>query len=227
MKKIIILCLLFCIANLSAQETGQHHTGFWYQYFGNNRVTEKMSVLTEAQLRYFEQSKNFQELVLRTGVKYSFANNASITLGYAYLSTDDTFEEFPDEDKIREHRIFEQLILKQKIWEVYLEHRYRLEQRFIDFEDQKDTQHRARYRVQLTLPLTNTFFVNLSEEVMLNLQDDIFNQNRLYAGLGVRVTDNLNVEAGFLKTHFYGANYDRILLGVTYNPDLRGVFKKK
>ncbi|GGW21883.1 DUF2490 domain-containing protein [Arenibacter certesii] len=227
MKNIFGLCLLLCIVNLNAQDSGDHKTGFWYQYVGHNRVSEKMSVLTEVQLRYFEQSKNFQELVLRTGANYSFAKEVNITLGYAYLFTDDTFEEFPDEENIREHRIFEQVTLKQQFWEMYLEHRYVLEQRFLDFGDQNETQHRARYRLQLTLPLTNTFFVNLSDEVMLNLQEDIFNQNRLYAGLGVRVTNNLNVEAGFLKTHFSHANYERLLLGVTYNPDLRGFFKKK
>ena len=66
--------------------------------------------------------------------------------------------------------------------------------------------------------------MNFYDEIFLNLQGDVYGQNRLYAALGVNVTDNLSVQAGYLKNHFPTRNYDRLQIGVIFNPDLR---KKK
>jgi hypothetical protein len=127
----------------------------------------------------------------------------------------------------REHRIFEQFILKNKVWELLFEHRYRLEQRFLELGDATDTQHRARYRIQMTLPLTDTFFLNFYDELFINLQDDLFGQNRLYGAVGVHITENSSVQVGYLRNQFANAVYDRLQIGFFFNPDLRKVFAKK
>ncbi|CAM4403792.1 DUF2490 domain-containing protein [Zobellia nedashkovskayae] len=226
MKKILLGLIFLCSILTYAQDSGENSLGTWHMYFGTNKVSDKFSIHTEGQLRYYEQADNFNQLLLRTGLNYHINPDAIVTMGYGYITTDGTFEEFPGEANSREHRIFEQLILKNKVWEFLFEHRYRLEQRFLDFGETTETQHRARYRIQVTLPLTDIFFLNFYDEIFLNLQDDVFGQNRLYAALGVNVTDNLSVQAGYLKNHFPSANFDRLQIGVTYNPDLRGIFKK-
>lgn len=228
MIRSLLVSILFCSSFLSmAQETGENSLGSWHMYFGTNKVSDKLSIHTEAQLRYYENGKNFNQLLLRTGLNYHINPNAIATLGYGHITTDGTFEEFPDETNSIEHRIFEQFILKNKVGEFLFEHRYRLEQRFIDFGDRTDTQHRARYRLQVTLPLTDIFFLNFYDEVFLNLQDDVFGQNRLYGALGINVTSNLSAQVGYMKNHFPNANFDRLQIGVIYNPDLRGIFKKE
>ncbi|WP_421806169.1 DUF2490 domain-containing protein, partial [Flagellimonas sp.] len=100
-------------------------------------------------------------------------------------------------------------------------------QRFFDFGDVTDTQHRARYRIQVTLPLTDTFFLNFYDELFINLQDNLFDQNRLYAAFGVNITENSNIQLGYLRNQFANAVFDRLQFAVFYNPDLRGFFKKK
>lgn len=222
----IFLIALMAMFHLSAQDTGEDDWGAWYMYFGTNKVSEKWSVHTEAQFRYYETTSNFNQLLLRTGANYHINPNAIATLGYGYISTDGTFEEFADEVNSKEHRIFQQFILKNKVGEFLFEHRYRLEQRFLDFGTDTDTQHRARYRLQLTLPLTDTFFLNFYDEVFLNLQDSVFGQNRLYGALGIHITANSSIQLGYLKNHFSGINFDRIQLGVFFNPDLKKVFNK-
>lgn len=219
-KTFLLLALFFTISNF-AQEIGDDEFGSWYMYFGTNKVSEKLSIHTEAQFRYYEQADNFNQLLLRTGLNYHINPNAIATIGYGYISTDNTFEEFSDETRIKENRIFEQFILKNKVGQFKFEHRYRIEQRFIDFGNRTDTQHRARYRLQITLPLTDIFFLNFYDEIFLNLQDSVYGQNRLYGALGVNVTDNLSIQAGYLKNHFPTANFDRLQIGVFYNPDLR------
>lgn len=210
----------------SAQETGEDEWGAWYMYFGTNKIAKRFSIHTEAQFRYYEPTSNFNQLLLRTGLNYHINPNAIGTMGYGYISTDGSFEEFPNETNSKEHRIFQQFILKNKVWELHFEHRYRLEQRFLDFGDTTDTQHRARYRIQVTLPLTNTFFLNFYDELFINLQDDLFGQNRLYGAVGIHITENSSMQIGYLRNQFTNAVFDRFQIGIFYNPDLRGLFKK-
>jgi len=221
MKKITLLIIVLLSGVLSAQNTGEEDWGAWYMYFGTNKISDKFSLHTEAQFRYYETTGNFNQLLLRTGINYHINPDAVVTLGYGYITTDGTFEEFPDEIDTKENRIFQQLILKNKVGEFLFEHRYRLEQRFIDLGDITDTQHRARYRLQVTLPLTDIFFINVYDEVFLNLQDEVFGQNRLYAALGLHITANSALQIGYLKNHFSAINYDRLQVGFFYNPDLR------
>ena len=236
MKRIILLLTLLFTITSFAQEIGDDQLGSWYMYFGTNKISDKFSIHTEGQLRYFEQANNFNQLLLRTGINYHLNPDAIATFGYGFISTDPTFEDFRlvggdgqvEDSKISEHRIFEQLILKNTVGQFKFEHRYRLEQRFItdkDF-DISETQHRARYRLQITLPLTDVFFLNFYDEIFLNLQDRVYGQNRLYAALGINVTENLSVQAGYLKNHFPTANFDRLQIGVIFNTDLRKKIKE-
>ena len=183
MKKITTL-LFLVILSVNAQQPGEDETGSWFMYFGTNKIAERFSIHTEAQFRYYETASNFNQLLLRTGLNYHINNDAIATIGYGFINTDPDFEDFrvfddiiEDDIRIDEHRIFEQFILKNKVWEFLFEHRYRIEQRFITFGDRGDfdfrrtTQHRARYRIQATLPLTDTFFLNFYDELFINLQD--------------------------------------------------------
>lgn len=233
MKKIVLLLTLFLI-NLStySQDNGDDKLGSWHMYFGTNKVSEKLSIHTEAQIRYFENGKNFNQLLLRTGLNYHISDEAIVTLGYGHITTDGTFEEFDDEVNALENRIFEQFILKNKVGKFKFEHRYRLEQRFIRSGDKgqanysKSNQHRARYRLQVTYPLSNVFFLNFYDEIFLNLQDNVYGQNRLYGAIGANVFKNTSVQIGYLKNHFPTRNYDRLQIGVIFNTDLRKKIKE-
>ncbi|TAI49212.1 DUF2490 domain-containing protein [Flagellimonas allohymeniacidonis] len=225
--RLFLLAFFSGVLLINAQENGEDQFGGWYMYFGMNRISEKLSVHSEAQFRYYETSGNFNQLLLRTGLNYHINPNAIATGGYAFIKTDGSFEEPENGRDSREHRIFQQFILKNKVWEFLFEHRYRLEQRFLDFGDFTDTQHRARYRIQVTLPLTDVFFLNFYDELFINLQDDLFGQNRLYGALGIHLTPNSSVQLGYLRNQFTSAVFDRLQIGFFYNPDLRGIFKKK
>ena len=224
-KTVTLLALFFTLSNF-AQQIGDDKLGSWHMYFGTNKISEKLSIHTEAQLRYYENGKNFNQLLLRTGLNYHINPNAIATFGYGHITTDGTFEEFPDEENSKENRIFQQFILKNTVGKFKFEHRYRLEQRFIKFADRKDTQHRARYRIQVTYPLSDVFFLNFYDEIFLNLQDDVYGQNRLYGAIGANVFKNTSVQIGYLKNHFPSANFDRLQIGVFFNPDLRKKIKE-
>ncbi len=212
---------------LNAQNPGEEEWGIWYMYFGTNRVSEKLSVHTEGQFRYYDVPDNFNQLLLRTGLNYHIDKSAMATVGYAFIKTDNSFEEPEGVFDSREHRIFQQFILRNEVWKFLFEHRYRLEQRFLDFGPTKDTQHRARYRIQLTLPLTHRFFLNFYDELFINLQDELFGQNRLYGAVGIHINKISSLQFGYLRNQFTNAVFDRWQIGFFFNPDLRGIFKKK
>jgi hypothetical protein len=232
---LIVLLLLVTLSSTSlySQETGEDKLGAWYMYFGMNRISDDWSIHSEAQFRFYETLSEFNQLLLRTGANYHISDRAIATLGYAYIWTDPTYLDEPLQDapfagnEINEHRIFQQFLLYNAVGKFKFEHRYRLEQRFLSQEDFEtgqrlnDTQHRARYRLQVTFPLTDTFFLNGYNELFINLQEPLFGQNRLYLALGAKLNPELSLQAGFLKNSFSGADFNRLQLGVFFNPDLR------
>lgn len=226
-KKTLPLFLLFVSVVSNAQQPGEDKWGGWYMYFGTNKVSDRLSIHSEAQFRYYETATNFNQMLLRAGLNYHINPDAIATAGYAFIDTDNSFGETPGEINSKEHRMFEQFILKNKVWEFLFEHRYRLEQRFLDFGDVTETEHRARYRIQMTLPLTDTFFLNFYDELFINLQDELFGQNRLYGAVGVNITENSSMQVGYLRNQFSNAVYDRLQIAVFFNPDLSGLFSKK
>jgi len=225
MKKTIITLILSLITiNAFSQDTGEDDLGAWYMVFNTSKVSEKLSIHAEAQFRFFETVSNFNQLLLRTGLNYHISDKAIATLGYGYINTDGTFEDFPGEENSNEHRIFEQFILKNKVGKFAFEHRYRIEQRFINSGGINDTQHRGRYRLLITFPIDDHWFLSAYDEIFINFQEPIFGQNRLYGAVGYKFNKDFNIQLGYLKNHFTGINFDRLQLAVFINTDLR---KKK
>ncbi len=225
MKLQTLLLFLLCfmaLGSLKAQETGEDKLGTWLMYFGTHRISDPFSIHTEVQYRTYEFGSNFNQLLLRTGLNYHFADNAMATLGYGNIPSDGTFLDPEGEKNSKEHRIYEQLAFKNSLGKVDFSHRYRLEQRFLESATGvKDTQHRMRYLLRLTYPLNAQWFLTAYDEIFINLQEPLFGQNRLYAALGYKVNSSISLEMGYLKNHFTGANFDRFQLGVWWRTDWR------
>lgn len=226
MKKLLIaVILLLSIQSSYSQNDGQQDLGAWAMLFTTNRISEKMSIHAEVQYRNYEVGSNFNQLLLRTALNYNLSDNAMVSFGYGNITTDGTFEEPEDEENITENRIYEQFVLRNSVGKLKFSHRYRLEQRFINNPiSGNDTQHRARYFLRLTYPLSDLLYVTAYDEVFINLQGDTFGQNRLYGALGYKFNKNFRTEVGFLKNHIGNRNFERLQVAVFINTDLR---KKK
>ncbi|WP_415374338.1 DUF2490 domain-containing protein [Patiriisocius sp. Uisw_017] len=225
MKRLLALTVILSVLPLTktnAQETGQDKLGSWRMFFGNVRLSERISISPEIQYRTYEVGSNFNQLLVRNGFNWHITDKAAVTLGYAYISTDVTFEEPSGEENITEHRLYGQFIIRNSLWKFKSVHRYRFEQRFIDSPTNGNaTQYRARYLLRLTYPITETWYVSAYNEIFINLQEPIFGQNRLYGAVGYKWSKDLRSEIGYLKNHFTGINFDRLQLGFWYNLDLR------
>ena len=131
-QKIKIILSVFALGSLLGFT--QQDTGNWLMYFGTNKISEKFSIHSEAQYRNHTISPtNIEQLLVRTGLNYHFKPNASATFGYAHIGNH-VYESSRRSPETEEHRIWQQLLTTNNIGRIKFEHRYRLEERFIEVE---------------------------------------------------------------------------------------------
>ncbi|MFV8343864.1 DUF2490 domain-containing protein [Flavobacterium sp. XS2P39] len=183
----------------------------WLAYTGTFKISPKIAFHTEYQWRRVEGLKNPQQSLLRTGVNYALRKDVSLNVGYAFAETD-PYGDYPNANAFSEHRIYEQIILKNPIGKVDVSHRFTLEQRFIEKflnqngEINKDWVflNRIRYRLRTEIPVyKNSLSIILLDEVFAgfgkNVEANVFDQNRLAALVGYKVNKNIKIEAGYLS----------------------------
>ena len=221
MKRInlIIACVVVPITFLS--QTKEDKLGSWWMYFGTHHLNEKYSIHYETQLRHYEVGTNFFQLLPRVGLNYKIDDNSMVTAGYAWIPTQPDLGEGLDGDLVTENRIWQQFILRNKINNIKFRHRYRLEQRWVKQNDVTSYKNRARYMLSAKVPLSKNesspLFLFIYDEIFLHIDDNPFNQNRLYGALGYTVNKNMNIQAGYLRHRNGDLNLDRLQLAVFLN----------
>lgn len=221
-KLLVVLIILITSFQSQAQENGENELGSWWMLFANHRISDDFSIHSEIQYRTYEFGSNFNQLLVRAGLNYHLTDNSSVTLGYGNIPTDTSFEELEGEKNQRENRIYQQFATTQSLGNFKLSHRYRLEQRFFDDGfGNTDTQHRARYSLRLTYPVSEKWFLTAYDELFINLQEPLFNQNRLYGAIGYKLNKMASFQMGYLKNHFTNSDFERFQLGLSLKFDYR------
>ena len=140
--------------------------------------------------------------------------------------------------KFYENRLYQELLLKRKWGIAGVNHRFRLEQRWLEVDGQTDYSNRARYMLNYTRPLNNetikpgTWFVQAFDEVFVDFDsngywfnpvpyDKGLNQNRLYFGGGRQLKSLSNVRFGLLWQHRPDIDVYRLVLSYSFNFDRR------
>ena len=202
----------------------------WFCYFGTYRLTDKLSLWTELQLRRADFANEWQQVLPRVGINYHYRDNIVFTAGYAYLWTYPYGEQPIALDQPRyEHRPWQQVTLLHSSGKVTFQHRYRLEQRFLQnwtppdpatglrsIREGYEWQNRMRYRFLLTLPITRTpegrqkLFATVYDEIFINFGSNIgfnlFDQNRIGTTLGYQFTKQFNFQLGYMNQAIQKAN---------------------
>ncbi|WP_026135727.1 DUF2490 domain-containing protein [Nafulsella turpanensis] len=226
MKKYLLLLLFLGATQLQAQTTGEEELGNWLMLFGNAKLSDQYNLHAEAQLRLYEPLSNFNQLLLRVGLGRKLSPQASVMAGYGYIPTS-SFDKEEFKSSTIEHRIWEQLVLTNQLGRLYFEHRYRIEQRWISSTLNDKYLNRLRYRLLVNIPLNhaelteNTLFATFYDEVFLNVVENPFDQNRLYAALGYKFNAFLSLQAGYLRHKVSAGNLDRLQLALFLNMDFR------
>ncbi len=194
MRKTLLALLLLAGTNAIAQ---QSKFGNWLIYFGNGKINDKWSIWTEAQYRSYNIIDDREQLLLRTAAMYNITPDATIAQGYAFVSGR-VYDAAGKITNTTEHRLYQQVLLKQRLNRVNLSHRYRIEERFL-----KDRfRVRFRYFLSANIPINKNkmekgaAYFSAYNEVFLNADKPVFDRNRLYGGLGYVFSNKFRMEAG-------------------------------
>ncbi|SEH30603.1 DUF2490 domain-containing protein [Chryseobacterium culicis] len=212
--------LAFTILGLGSVLTfGQKNDlGAWYMYFGNNKISKKLNWHNEIQYRNFDALGDLEQLLIRTGIGYDLTeNNNNVLLGYGFILSQ-PYVNGEKKENI-EHRIFQQYITKQRFGRFYLQHRYRLEERFLE----DDFRMRFRYMLGLNIPITQkemlpkTLYASVYNEIFLHFNSPVFDRNRVYGALGYVINKNMRIEAGYMNQIQENRNRGQIQIGFYNN----------
>lgn len=209
---------------------------------GNHRITSKWGLHTELQLRRAGIITPVQQHLARVGVDYRLRDNVILTAGYCYVYTG-SYGKQPAPLPFNEHRGWQQVMLTHTVNRVRFQHRYRLENRWLErynstlLANEIIYVNRFRYRIQLTIPLNKpdmmpgTFFAVVNDEVWVNfgkqIRFNVFDQNRAYAGFGYQLNNACNVQLGYLHQLVFKSdgvrveNNHTLQASLFYNIDFR------
>ena len=217
---LIIVCILIGTNSLAQNNriTNKNVIG-WYNYFGTFKLGSRFSLHTEYQFRRDEVVTNWQQSLLRLGVNYQLTDKVQLRGGYAWIETF-PYGEIPINamgKDFTEHRLYQMVTFNDKASIVELSHRMMLEQRWVGRysqpqftkEDDFIFSNRFRYMFRMQMPLKGkkigdkTPYVAVYDEVFVgfgkNVNENVFDQNRIGVLAGYRFNQTLRVEGGVLN----------------------------
>lgn len=191
----------------------------WYNIFVTKKINQKWSAHLEYQWRRDEYLLHGQQSLLRLGINYKINQKLTARFGYGWIET------YPygsinlqaTGKTFTEHRAFQALLSNDQMGLLEIQHRLMLEQRWIgrytkadiNIEDDYVFINRMRYMLRLQMPLgkkqidDNTFYAALYDEIFIqfgkNVQENIFDQNRLSALIGYKLNKYFKLEIGYLN----------------------------
>ena len=225
MKQLIKLftaaAFLFIAISGSAQNTRLRDNNKigWYTGTGTFAFNKKWSAHLEYQWRREDFIKTWQQSLLRTGVNYQANSSTTLRIGYAWAETY-AYGDYPINafgKTFTEHRIYEVATFTQRTGSLDLSHRIMLEQRWLPRyasaasakPDEWLFMNRARYMLRLQHSLKGKTledkepYVAAYDEILVgfgkNVNENIFDQNRLGLLLGYRFSPKFRLEAGYLS----------------------------
>jgi len=219
LKLATALCLSIALAqNAFAQRLSTYNDIGWYNVFGTINVSKHISIIPEFQWRRNNIITDWQQLLARAGVQYHFNKGGTAAILYCFTMSypigDYPWGPYP----FPEHRITEQVGFTGSTGIFNFSHRLRLEQRWLGQINQKAESgkveswmylNRVRYQLRTEVALNRpkiedkTFYLAAFDEIFIgfgkNVNQNVFDQNRLGLLGGYRFNKNLRMEAGYLN----------------------------
>ena len=232
MKTLLLLLGACAVATAGYGQNNRlndHNTIGWLVYVGDHKLAPKWTLHTEYQARRVHGLRVPQNQLSRLGLGRTLTDRVKVSASYTYFESF-RYGAYPSVAgrASPEQRIYEDVTLNDPLGRLTLNHRIRLEQRWLGTrggEDGKGAvgkwvyQNRIRYQLAATFPLqgptidNGEWYLNAFDELFMsfgkNVRNNIFNQNRLSAGPGYQFTKNAKVELNYLYQLSQHAGPDR------------------
>lgn len=206
MRKFIVLLLFLFPKFIIGQDSD---IGNWFIYFGNQSINKNFNLWNEVQYRNYNFAGDLQQLLLRVGLGYNLTeNNNNILGGYAFIRSENYIAGSEPKQSVDEHRVYQQFLTRQNFNRVYIQHRYRIEERFFKSE----MKMRFRYFLSLNVPINHktmtdkTIYLSAYSEAFLNSKSPYFDRLRLYTAAGYQFNKNFRMELGMLNQQLEKTN---------------------
>lgn len=215
MKKLFIVWFLVFYLGpgncVLAKETFENDLGLWTAINVNAPIKGKFESRFQFSPRLVSNITDFNQFILHALLGYRFNEHFSFFQGYAWSTL--YIPNFR-----REQRPYQELTFSHELSKIVLDHRFRFEERFI--QDIEGISLRARYRLKGIYPLDvkKIWSLVLFDELFVNLNSHFdgpqagIDQNRLYAGINRKLTDNTNIDLGYQLQYLNrpGPSLDRL-----------------
>lgn len=228
-----ILSLLFVSAvSASAQKRVVNQRQVWYAYYVTFQFNERWYWQTEVQERHFTGPAAQHQFAVRSHLHLSLGSSGWEASAGMALFRHHANNPAAVKLAVPELRPHLEIGYKQRLKQLTLDHRYRAEGRFFHNTDPGRTSleegydfsnFRIRYRIQATIPIwkmddERALKVYASDEVHINagrrIITNVFDQNRIYAGLSLDALPGLTVDVGYLNW------FQQVATGDFYNRDI-------
>jgi hypothetical protein len=183
--------------------------------------SHKWGGYTELQVRTNGVLSQFMYDEVKAGISYDIDKDFTALLGTGRYTTFD-YQDVSAGPTTTENRLWEQITTNQFLYRLKLEHRYRVEQRWVN----GNYRNRFRYRLNAFIPFNNTkivaktYFLSIYDEVFLNNQVPNFERNRVSAALGYQFDRSWIFQAGWINQYNYtpeiSSNKNNLMLILMY-----------
>lgn len=201
MYRLLRLSVLFIFLSSSAYSQTEAH-GAWAvaTFIIPSDTSHRFGMYAEGKVQTNEISAgDYYHNEVKGGMSYALSNNYTFLIGAGRYTTFHP-DNIPDSVLI-EDRIFEQLSFTSNLGRLLFDHRYRVEQRWIN--DAFRTSF--RYKANVILPINHrklrsgTLFLQAFDEISLGLKAYSFERNRLSASLGMQFSKSFSMLAGWIN----------------------------
>jgi hypothetical protein len=208
--KVFFFTLLVLLSLIQSKSYGQQsEIGNWFIYFGNQKINKRWNWWNEVQYRNYNFIGDLQSLVLRTGLGYNLTeNNNNVLLGYAFVYSTPYIAGTNEKTSQVVNTIYEQFITRQSFGRVFIQHRFRVEERFFPTEFAM----RFRYFLSFNVPINKEIiapevvYLSAYNEIFLRAETPVFDQDRIYGAIGYAISNYLRLEIGLMGQLFENGN---------------------
>ena len=173
-------------------------------------ATSKWGGFAEVQARTNGVFRQYFYNELKAGGSFDVDPNFTVAVAGGRYATSD-YHDLSAGPLNVEKRLWEQVTLTQYAHRLKLEHRYRIEQRWLAFRDGSTAcRQRMSSRLNTSLPLNaksiagGTVFLPAYDEIFLNPKGPVFERNRVYLGAGYQFDSHFILQIGYVNQ----ANYN-------------------
>ena len=219
LTKLLIVLPVFLLATLGKAHAVPHDIEAFASSYNYIAIDEarKHQIYVETSGVYGKDLSHPASATVRLAYDYSPNKYVSLFLGYTHAVS--LYDGHYKSSNTIENNVWEQVVIKQDVLGVQVQHRLRQEQRILEGKD--GVLHRTRYQVKATKPLTESgkFGVTAYNEVFINLNGDNKGYEKDQVAAGVFLKEgNTKYELGVVAEH--NANFggdDRVIVGPAFS----------